>query len=88
MFYADNKCSYVEGTDPETGVGTYTFIGPCVVTGKEQRVTVKAPDLFRYRQGGYVQSCFPYLTADQREFLISGTSAEGWTSLFGKEEEE
>ena len=85
MRYADSKCSYVEGCDSD-GVGTYTFIGPCVVTGKEQRVTVKAPDLFKYRQGGYVQECFPYLSEGDREFLISGTSDEGWKSLFGDEE--
>jgi hypothetical protein len=82
MRYADARCSYVEGVD-ESGVGTYTFTGPCVVTGKEQSVTVKAPDLFKYRQGGHVQDCFPYLEKEQREFLISGTSGEGWKILFG-----
>ena len=87
MRYADSNCSYVEGVNNE-GVQTYTFVGPCVVTGKEQRVTVNASDLFRYRQGGYVQTCFPYLTKGEREFLISGTSDEGWSMLFGDGEEE
>lgn len=87
MRYADSRCSYVEGVD-ENGVGIYTFTGPCVVTGKEQSVTVKAPDLFKYRQGGYVQDCFPYLSKGDREFLISGTSDEGWQMLFGDSEDE
>jgi hypothetical protein len=85
MRYADSRCEVVEAYQPEH---TYTFVGPCVVTGKEQRVTVKAVDLFRYRQGGYVQSCFPYLSADDREFLVSGTSGEGLKILFGDEEED
>jgi len=83
MMYADSRCRVVENYNPEH---TYTFIGACVVTGKEQKVTVKAADLHKYRQGGYVQDCFPYLSAADREFLISGTSDEGWKSLFGDEE--
>lgn len=85
MRYADSRCDVVESYEPEH---TYTFVGPCVVTGKEQRVTVKAPDLFRYRQGGYVQDCFPYLSKEDREFLISGTSGEGWKELFGNPDED
>lgn len=85
MRYADSHCSYVEGVDA-SGVGTYTFTGPCIVTGKKQSVTIKAPDLFKYRQGGYVQDCFPYLSKGEREFLISGTSDEGWNVLWGEED--
>lgn len=85
MRYADSRCDVVESYEPEH---TYTFVGPCVVTGQEQRVTVKAQDLFEYRQGGYVQDCFPYLTKGDREFLISGTSDEGWKQLFGNPDED
>jgi hypothetical protein len=85
MRYADSQCLVKEQYEPEH---TYTFIGPCVVTGKEQRVTVKAADLNNYRQGGYVQTCFPYLTAAEREFLISGTSGEGWDIMFPADEED
>jgi len=84
MRYADSYCDVVEGFDPHT----YTFIGPCVVTGKQQKVKVNAEDVHKYRQGGYVQDCFPYLSAAEREFLISGTSDEGWKELFGSNEEE
>lgn len=85
MRYADASCEMIEVYTPEH---TYTFVGPCVVTGKEQRVTVKATDLFRYRQGAYIQECFPYLSAAEREFLMTGTSDEGWKILFGTEEDE
>ena len=52
MRYADSQCQVEEQYQPEH---TYSFVGPCVVTGKEQRVTVKAEDLNRYRLGGHVQ---------------------------------
>ena len=80
MRYADARCEMIESYQPDH---TYTFVGPCVVTGKEQRVTVKAPDLFKYRTGAYVQDAFPYLDAADREFLMTGMSAEGWLMTFG-----
>jgi hypothetical protein len=85
MRYADSHCEVVEAYKPEH---TYTFVGPCVVTGKEVKVTVKAEDLFRYRQGAYAQDAFPYLSPADREFLISGMSGEGWDMTFGSPEDE
>lgn len=82
MKYANAYCEIIEEEN------SFTFVGPCVVTGKEQRVTVNAADLFRYRNGGYIQECFPYLSTGDREFLISGTSDEGWKILFGNDEED
>ena len=85
MRYADSHCEVVEAYKPEH---TYTFVGPCVVTGKAVKVTVKAEDLFRYRQGAYAQDAFPYLSPADREFLISGMSGEGWDMTFGSPEDE
>ena len=78
------KCRYVE--NHENGEHTYTFTGPCVVTGNDYSVTVKGPDLFRYNQGESIQDAFPYLSRDDREFLISGTSPKGWEDMFGFED--
>lgn len=36
----------------------------------------------------FVQSHFPELNADEREFLISGTTPTEWDDLFGKDPEE
>lgn len=85
MRYADSNCRVVESFDPEH---TYTFIGPCIVTGKDQSITVKAEDLNKYRQGSCIQDCFPYLSKGDREFLISGTSDEGWQKMFGSPEDD
>jgi hypothetical protein len=38
--------------------------------------------------GGFIQDAFPSLSADDREFLISGTTPEEWDDLFGDIEED
>jgi hypothetical protein len=81
MFYADSFCTYTEKN--ENGEHTYTFTGPCKVTKKPYSVTVKGPDLFKYRRGIHAQEAFPYLSDGDREFLISGFSPEGWKQIFG-----
>ena len=35
---------------------------------------------------GLVQDVFPELTADQREFLLTGITPEEWNMVFGEEE--
>ena len=66
---------------------TYTFTGPCKVTGEEYSVTVKGSELFRMRQTDSITS-LASLDAGDREFLISGTSPKGWDILFGFEDRE
>jgi len=83
MFYADN-CQVRETYEPEH---TYTFTGPCVVTGKEYSVTVKAESLNKYRRGAFLQEAFKELSRDDREFLMSGISPEGWDKTFGEDDE-
>lgn len=60
---------------------TYTFTGPCVVTGEDYSVTVKGSELFKMRQTGSV-TALASLDAGDREFLISGTSPKGWDKIF------
>lgn len=64
--------------------GKMDISGVCPVTKKSW--TLKGLDQFAYeawRAGMLVQKAFPNLTPDERELLISGTSAEGWEQLFG-----
>lgn len=49
-------------------------------------VGVKPDDYKRWREGEYIQNVMPYLTADEREELMSGTSKEGWDILFKEED--
>lgn len=34
----------------------------------------------------YVQDAFPELTAEEREFILTGTTPEEWNQMFGEEE--
>lgn len=61
--------SYEESYSPEH---TYTFTGPCILSGQQVSVTVKAKDLFNYHQGTLIQDAFPYLTPDEREWMMTG----------------
>lgn len=81
--YVFHACDLQYSDGPHENV---TVTGPCIITKKIQQVTVKAADLNRYREGEYVQSCFPYLSAGDREFLQSGYSDEGWSLMFPEEE--
>ena len=35
-----------------------------------------------------IQDFFPELTADEREFILTGVTAEEWDKVFGDDEEE
>ena len=76
MFYAHNFCKCIEKFD------TYIFVGPCKMSGKEIKVTIKAPDLYKINQGAKLQDACPYLSDDEREFLISGISGPEFDKLF------
>jgi|694.fasta_scaffold101799_7 hypothetical protein len=63
---------------------------------KDGKVEIKATDIkggkhvflvdrFDYElycTGHKIQDCFPYLTADQREILISGIPSDFWEEVF------
>jgi hypothetical protein len=64
--------------------GWVTLSGPCRVTGR----THTTPPLLEfaiecYERGFLAQDAFPDLAGPEREFLISGTSPEGWRAVFG-----
>ena len=41
----------------------------------------------RRAQGAHIQDAFPNLTADQREFLMTGATPEEWDAIFGDNDE-
>jgi len=43
--------------------------------------------LEKYKRGAMMQDAFPFLSADEREFLISGTTPEEWAEMFGNAED-
>ena len=40
-----------------------------------------------WEAGKLIQHAFPTLTADQREFIMTGITPEEWTATFGSEED-
>ena len=54
------------------------------VTGKRHTLDLPITDaqIAKYHNGALVQDAFPHLTADQREFIVSGATAEEWINLF------
>ena len=60
----------------------------CPFCGKVQEVLVYDDDYFNWWSRGLsVQEAFPYLTAAERELLISGICEDCWEDLFGEEDE-
>lgn len=40
-------------------------------------------DLVRWESGELIQNVMPHLTADEREFLMTGATVEEWEAVFG-----
>lgn len=64
--------------------GSTTIEGNCVITGKPHSVTVVTSQLVKWQQGALIQDAFPNLHTEDREFLQSGISPEGWKKAFSK----
>ena len=60
----------------------------CLGCGKTHEIEVKAEDHQRWQAGEHAQHAFPYLDADQRELLISGTCKECWDEMFPPEDDD
>ena len=64
----------------------------CVVTqcpfcGRSNEIEVNEADYRDWDEGALAQDAFPYLSADEREVLISGICPTCWNKTFGSEEE-
>lgn len=66
----------------------YAKCKPCPSCHKIGRVLVQEDDFYKWQQGMLIQEAFPYLTADEREMLITGYDKPCWDSLFQSLEEE
>ena len=64
--------------------GQVRLSGPCAVTRKHYSVVVSLEGVIAYfTLGAHIADAFPDLPREEREFLISGTSPEGWIRMFG-----
>lgn len=60
----------------------------CPFCGEYHEVLVSEADLAAWQGGELVQNAFPYLSADEREILISGICSDCWSKMFSEDEED
>ena len=60
-----------------------TVIGNCKFTGEEYSVSVSVSGLQEWLDGVHIQNALPEVSAEDREFIISGISPNGWKQVFG-----
>ena len=65
-----------------------TVITACPLCGKAHEVLVNEEDYWDWQDGELAQNAFPYLSASERELLISGIDNKCWAEMFGGEEED
>lgn len=63
--------------------GLTRVFGNCQFTGQEWECRVPTEGVHLFESGVPAQRAFPDLSAEVREFLISGTSPAGWKKAFG-----
>lgn len=61
---------------------------PCLGHGDIAEFEVKPQDYVDWVRGKHVQDAFPYLTADDREWLVSRYCPKCWEEMLPPEEEE
>ena len=56
--------------------------------GKRYTFDIDPEDYYKFRNGMFAQHAFPYLTADQRELMVSQTCGECFDRMFPPDEDE
>jgi hypothetical protein len=68
--------------------GTVTFSGK-TTGGRPFSIVTYLDDANEWINGGLIQNCFPYLSADEREILMTGIDSQSWDEMFaGSEDDE
>ena len=67
----------------DVGNGFAKVHGPCKFTGEEYECLVPIDGLIRFLNGEPAQDALESVSAEDREFLISGISPKGWKETFG-----
>ena len=55
----------------------------CPICGRGNEVEVNEMDYLDWQDGVLAQVAFPYLSANEREMLISGVCPTCWNNVFG-----
>ena len=60
----------------------------CVQCKTKYSLLVNPKDIISWQAGAYIQDCMSYLSAAERELLISKTCNGCWINLFGENNDE
>jgi len=73
----------------DDGESAVRIVRKSLFTGEthEMELPITEEQLRRWQDGELIQRVFPHLTADQREFLISGVTPEEWRDTFSEDME-
>lgn len=65
-----------------------SIVTECPFCGHANFVEVNEDDYLDWQDGKLAQDAFPYLSADEREMLISGICPTCWDGMFGGEDDD
>lgn len=66
-----------------------TIITACPICGRVNEIATNEEDYFDWSFDGVLaQDAFPYLSADEREMLVSGICPDCWNRMFPAEDED
>ena len=68
--------------------GTVTVSGSCQITGSRYSATVPKTGYDAWRTGTRIQHALPDVSKEDREWLVSGISPEGWRLAIGDDEDD
>ena len=71
----------------KTNLHEICLVTTCPFCGRSHEIEVNEIDYLNWQNGMMAQDAFPYLSADERELLISGIDSECWEKYFGSDEE-
>ena len=67
---------------------TITRKSPLTGITRTKEIDVTIDQILAWEMGELIQNAMPHLSADDREFIKTGISAEEWDQLFGGSENE
>ena len=62
-----------------------TVVTRCPFCGRANEIAVNEMDYLDWQDGKLAQDAFPYLSASDREMLITGICPDCWDGIFGNE---
>lgn len=68
--------------------GNYECIAKCITCSKIKTVTIAKDDFISWQEGAFIQDAAPYLSAADREFLVSRICSDCFDAMWEDEDDE